>query len=302
MDRVDSFLENGDVNSENFFLDEDSTPPNDATAAISVGGRFTFFLDTAALKVHTTDPRGPVKQFVEVLNRNSYRDVTQFLQQATREASKVSEDGASGEEYAVATDAFDVPKPKAVDRTEFDRLFDIEKAKFEGCKGNKGAIERIMSDYQKIFQSKLHTGWTACPQGDNLFLWNVELNGFEKGTPLYADMNEYKKKTGHTGIDMLMTFPQEYPFKPPFIRVLRPRFMARTGHVTIGGSICTELLVDEGWKPINDIESILTTIHVTITDKESGGRIDFSNTSDYTEGEATEAFHRVAAYHKQNGW
>ena len=72
--------------------------------------------------------------------------------------------------------------------------------------------------------------------------------------------------------------------------------------MTVGGSICTELLVDEGWKPINDIESILTTIHMAITDKESGGRIDFSNTSDFSEAEALEAFHRVAAHHKSVGW
>lgn len=34
---------------------------------------------------------------------------------------------------------------------------------------------------------------------------------------------------------------------PPFVRVVRPRFQFRTGHVTIGGSICMELLTLSGW-------------------------------------------------------
>lgn len=42
-----------------------------------------------------------------------------------------------------------------------------------------------------------------------------------------------------------MIFPPNFPFAPPFIRVIRPRFMFRTGHVTIGGSICTEMLTNK---------------------------------------------------------
>ena len=55
-------------------------------------------------------------------------------------------------------------------------------------------------------------------------------------------------------IELEMTFPNEYPMKPPFVRVVRPRFKFLTGHITIGGSICMEVLTSSGWSPSNDIE------------------------------------------------
>jgi len=304
MDQVEAFFES-EANGENFFQDDDVPNPGPRIFAISVGGRFTFLLHIDTLTISTSDPRAPVKNFVQTLNKNAYRSVDQILRQATKEASRVQEDGGETAAFDLSTvDTFDVKvKPtKTAEQTEFDRLFDIEKTKFEKTKGNKAAIERIMLDYQRLFSSKLELGWKATPRPGDLFVWDVVLTGFEKGTPLAQDMKEYKNKTGREGVDMLMTFPQDYPFKPPFIRVVRPRFMPRTGHVTIGGSICTQLLVDEGWSSVNDIESILTTIHSQITDKESGGRIDFSNMSDFTAEEAQSAFQRVAEYHRQNGW
>jgi len=41
----------------------------------------------------------------------------------------------------------------------------------------------------------------------------------------------------------------DYPVDPPFVRVVRPRFAFHSGHVTIGGSICMELLTRSGWSP-----------------------------------------------------
>ena len=41
---------------------------------------------------------------------------------------------------------------------------------------------------------------------------------------------------------------------PPFVRVLRPRFKFLTGHVTVGGSICMQMLTKSGWSPANNME------------------------------------------------
>ena len=38
-----------------------------------------------------------------------------------------------------------------------------------------------------------------------------------------------------------------YPFAPPFARVILPRFKFKSGHVTTGGSICMQLLTTSGW-------------------------------------------------------
>merc|ERR1711916_195239 len=103
-------------------------------------------------------------------------------------------------------------------------------------------------------------------------------------------MQQVAARTGKASIEMTIEFPNEYPFRPPFIRVLRPRFAFRTGRVTVGGSICTQLLTDEGWKPIYDIESVIETVREQITCVDSKAAIDHSNTADYTEAEAREAF------------
>jgi ubiquitin-conjugating enzyme E2 Q len=109
------------------------------------------------------------------------------------------------------------------------------------------------------------------PIKDNLYHWEVRFFDFDKEEPLAADL----KKTKEKAILLHVTFPQTYPFDPPFIRVIKPRtshlpaqllclrfgegsnvrgcqntgFAFRTGHVTIGGSICTEMLTRSGWTP-----------------------------------------------------
>ena len=63
-------------------------------------------------------------------------------------------------------------------------------------------------------------------------------------------------------------FPSSFPTAPPYVRVIRPRFVFRTGHVTIGGSICTEMLTNQGYRARNRTEAPkigrITTAPLTI--------------------------------------
>ena len=52
---------------------------------------------------------------------------------------------------------------------------------------------------------------------------------------------------------------KQYPFEPPFVRVVRPRFKKQTGFV-MNGALCMELLTNDGWNPVNDIESVIVSI------------------------------------------
>jgi len=70
-------------------------------------------------------------------------------------------------------------------------------------------------------------------------------------------------------------FTDSYPFEAPFIRVVFPRFSFRTGHVTIGGSICVESLTPSGWSSARSIESYLVEIISLINAGEA--RLDLSN-------------------------
>jgi ubiquitin-protein ligase len=166
---------------------------------------------------------------------------------------------------------------------------------------NGAAVERILRDLVSL-RDVVHDGWSAAPAGRNLALWHVELFGFDAESPLQRDIEAMQASGGAKSIKLAMRFPAEYPFKPPFIRIVNPRFVFRTGRVTVGGSICTQVLTEEGWNPTFNIESLLVSIRAQITDPEANARIDLNNRNDYTEEEALAAFSRVAAQHKRDGW
>jgi len=128
---------------------------------------------------------------------------------------------------------------------------------------------------------------------NNLYHWEVKFFNFEPKELIAQDL----KKLKHQHILLHITFPSTYPFNPPFCRVIRPRFAFRTGHVTIGGSICTELLTNKGWTCANTVESVLVSIRAQFL--EGGARLDLSNHKDYSEQEAKEAFQRMMQTH---GW
>nr|BAK02238.1 predicted protein [Hordeum vulgare subsp. vulgare] len=172
--------------------------------------------------------------------------------------------------------------------------------------GSPTATMRLIRDLKAIGNGKPDTlGFSATPVVDtksgleNLYHWNVKFFGFEKGSEIAKDMEQYKKKTGQDSIQLELRFSKDYPFAPPFVRVVRPRFAFRTGHVTVGGSICMELLTNSGWNSTNDIESILIQIRSEMLS--GGARLDHSNSTnyEYSESEAWDAFYRAASTH---GW
>jgi len=172
--------------------------------------------------------------------------------------------------------------------------------------GSPSATMRLLKDLKNIHNAKTEElGFVANPIIDtetsmeNLYHWEVKLFGFEKNTALYKDMIKYKKQTGEDFILLELRFSKDYPFLPPFARVVRPRFAFRTGHITIGGSICMELLTNSGWNSTNDIESILIQIRSEILSGD--GRLDSGDNKNYqySESEAWDAFYRAALTH---GW
>ena len=47
------------------------------------------------------------------------------------------------------------------------------------------------SDLKSLQKSEGRFGISGGPRGDNLFVWDVELGEFEKGTLLYKDLQSY---------------------------------------------------------------------------------------------------------------
>lgn len=138
---------------------------------------------------------------------------------------------------------------------------------------------------------------------DSLYRWVVKMHarGFPDDCRLKAELTKFgaEHPSGVGAVVMDVHFPNSYPMEPPFIRIVRPRFLMHTGHVTIGGSICMQLLTPSGWLPTVSLENVFVSIRSEMI--EGGGRIDFSASGkgDYTVAEAKEAFKRVASRY---GW
>ena len=153
-------------------------------------------------------------------------------------------------------------------------------------------------------------GWYIDPQLiNNPYQWIVELHSFELSLPLGQDL----QKAGLQSVILEMRFPQDFPMSPPFVRVIRPRFLEFNagggGHVTMGGALCMELLTGSGWLPTFSIENVLLSIRLALCSVDpkparlamSGSWLGSSSVrgGDYSVQEAVAAYIRACRAH---GW
>lgn len=163
-------------------------------------------------------------------------------------------------------------------------------------KYNKKSVAKIMREYKSL--SKLNpsnSSFRIEVDPDHLFQWAIYIGGFSDEYPIAQDM----KKLGITEIQLEVLYPSDYPFSPPFVRVVTPRFARLTGHVIASsGAFCNELLTPKSWSPTCSIESVIVTLMSEII--EGGGRIDPVNHSvPYSLETAKADFNRVSLQH---GW
>ena len=112
------------------------------------------------------------------------------------------------------------------------------------------------------------------------------------------------QKADVSSIVLEMRFSDNYPYSPPFVRVIQPRFLPFAqgggGNVLDGGSLCLALLTSSGWSPVSSIESVLLQIRLAICDTERPAKLDLGRRgSSYAVGEAVAAYLRACRAH---GW
>lgn len=161
-------------------------------------------------------------------------------------------------------------------------------------------LQTIIKTQRTVRQEE--RGWTVDPNLiSTVYQWIVELHSFDNDLPLANDL-----KTGDMqSIVLEMRFPDTFPMSPPFVRVIRPRFLEFAsgggGHVTIGGAMCMELLTSTGWSPVASMESVLIQVRLAIcsTDPQPARLRRGNRQVDYGIGEAVSAFRRACVVH---GW
>ncbi|CAG7554842.1 unnamed protein product [Fusarium equiseti] len=168
------------------------------------------------------------------------------------------------------------------------------------------ALNSQIKDLQKI-QSNTNLvtlGWYIdFERLDNLFHWIVELHSFDMNLALAQDM----VRGGCSSIVVEVRFGASFPISPPFVRVIRPRFVPFAqgggGHVTMGGSICSELLTNSGWSPALSLEKVFLEVRMNLCEKDPPARLErferAMNAQDYNVFEAIDAYRRAATSH---GW
>ena len=165
------------------------------------------------------------------------------------------------------------------------------------------ALQRELQATLKIQETHpLHElGWYVdASLISNVYQWIIELHSFETHLPIAQDM----KKKGIKSVVMEIRFGAQYPISPPFVRVIRPRFLSFMqgggGHVTMGGALCMELLTNSGWSAVSNIESVLLQVRLAMSSTDpKPARLDPGPMRDYGVGEAVEAFIRACHAH---GW
>ena len=135
---------------------------------------------------------------------------------------------------------------------------------------------------------------------ENMYQWIVELHSFDSKLPLAMEM----KNASISSIVLEMRFGKNYPMSPPFVRVIRPRFLpfmaGGGGHVTGGGALCMELLTNSGWSAVSSIESVLLQVRMAISSTDpKPARLAMGGRGDYGVGEAIDAYLRACRAH---GW
>lgn len=113
-------------------------------------------------------------------------------------------------------------------------------------------LMKELKDAQRLEQNNpLDPPFTVELVNDNLFEWYVRLYRIDAESDLAADMRELGVKY----ILLHVIFPENFPFAPPFMRVISPKI--DKGFVMEGGAICMELLTPRGWASAYTIEAVV---------------------------------------------
>lgn len=159
-------------------------------------------------------------------------------------------------------------------------------------------LRRLMKEFNRIQRAQRHgdSAFTAELVNDNVFEWSVRLHKIDPDSRLAADMRELK--IPHILLNVI--FPKEFPFAPPFMRVISPRI--EQGFVMHGGAICMELLTPRGWCCAYSVESMIMQFAASVVKGQAQVSRKSKPNKEYNRQLAEETFKNLVKTHEKYGW
>lgn len=157
-------------------------------------------------------------------------------------------------------------------------------------------LMKELKEIQRLQTNRPDPVFTVELVNDNLFEWHVRLLRVDPESDLAGDMREL----GVTCIQLHIIFPENFPFAPPFMRVISPRI--EKGFVMEGGAICMELLTPRGWASAYTVEAVVMQFAASIV--KGQGRIarKAKGAKDFSRRSAEESFRSLVKTHEKYGW
>jgi ubiquitin-protein ligase len=156
-------------------------------------------------------------------------------------------------------------------------------------------LKRLQQEFSKMIKTP-NTGFAVhLPDQDNLFRWWVRIQSFADAhvkDTLAHDLAQTKEKE----VCLEILFRGDFPHRPPFVRVMAPRFVQMTGHVLMNGAVCSDFLTSGSWNSAYDMEQIFVTLQSLLV--QGNGRLEKNNTA-YSLLDSFTDFDRMLATH---GW
>uniref|UniRef100_A0A672RVP2 E2 ubiquitin-conjugating enzyme n=1 Tax=Sinocyclocheilus grahami TaxID=75366 RepID=A0A672RVP2_SINGR len=167
--------------------------------------------------------------------------------------------------------------------------------------GSVQASDRLMKELREIYRSPSYkTGiYSVELVNDSLYEWHVKLRTVDPDSPLHSDLQVLKEKEGMDYILLNFSYKDNFPFDPPFVRVVSP--VLSGGYVLGGGALCMELLTKQGWSSAYSIESVIMQINATLV--KGKARVQFgANKNQYNLARAQQSYKSLVQIHEKNGW
>ncbi|CAI5437415.1 unnamed protein product [Caenorhabditis angaria] len=175
--------------------------------------------------------------------------------------------------------------------------------------GSVSATDRLMKEIREIhksehFRNGIYT-FNLDNEGENLYEWWIKLHKVDADSLLFNDMKTLNDEHKQDHILFHMTFNENFPFDPPFVRLVAPTIV--NGFVLGGGAICMELLTKQGWSSAYSIESVILQIAATLVKGKARISFDTSKSglkshANYSFARAQQSFKSLVQIHNKSGW